>query len=631
MTALPKQEILLVDDEPQILVALEDLLSDQFTVHKATSAEVALVMMEESHDIAVVVTDQRMPQMPGDELVSRLNGAYDAQRIMVTGYADLSSVVRAVNDGRIFAYVTKPWDEEDLRLKVSKAAEQFRLSQELATEKRLLDDLMEYSPDGIFFKNRDLQFLRANPVAAGWLRQQVDDLVGKRLSDLSPKVHDAGEIEREEQRSVDTGTPLLDVVRHVHADDGERWISERKAPIKSHSGEILGLVGISRDITKQRELEQQLIQSQKMEAVGRLAGGVAHDFNNLLAIIQSYGSIVMEGLPERSSSHEDMGELLAATERAKALTGQLLTFSRRRPVNVTAVDLNRVVSDVERMASRLLDGKIRMRMTLADALPPLCGDGNQLEQVLLNLAINARDAMPKGGELELATDRVRMAFDGEKEESDYLCLLVRDTGTGMSPEVEKRIFEPFYSTKEVGKGTGLGLSTVYGIVRQWGGHIRVESKLGVGTCFKIYLPAIAEKVEEDPPRSRTTPPSPTSGQKTILLLEDDDAVRRVAARILRTEGYIVLEASLPSEARKKGLETTHIDLLLSDINMPETTGPKLAEELVAHRPELKVLFMSGYTEGSVSVPSPTFHAAHYLEKPFSPASLADAVRAALES
>jgi PAS domain S-box-containing protein len=586
--------------------------------------------MEKTREIAVVVTDQRMPKMTGDELVSRINTSYTAQRIMVTGYADLSAVVRAVNEGRIFAYVTKPWNEEDLRLKVAKAAEQFRLGQELAKEKKLLDDLMNYSPDGVYFKNRELQFLRVNRVAASWMRQDVNSLVGKRLRELQPRAEHSEEIEREEQKAIDTGTPLLDVTRHHETEEGGRWISERKAPVFAPNGKVMGLVTISRDITKQYELEEQLLHSQKMEAVGRLAGGVAHDFNNLLAVIQSYAGLVLEGLPEGSRSRDDMRELYSATERAKALTSQLLTFSRRRPVVAEDVDLNQVVRDVEKMVSRLVSQSISVVTKVTDDLPPLRGDMNQLEQVLLNLAINARDAMPGGGTLEIATSEEKMAFADSQEKSSFLCLSVRDTGTGMPPEVQKRIFEPFYSTKEVGKGTGLGLSTVYGIVRQWDGQVRVESQVGTGTCFKVYFPVANDLAAITTNVRFPDVTAKTKGGETILLVEDNESVRTVAARILREEGYHVLEARLPSEAREKYAQAlTPIHLLLSDINMPEASGPELARELASVAPDLRILFMSGYSEKRHGDSAPQIIGAHYLEKPFSPESLARAVRNAL--
>lgn len=473
-----RQKVLLVDDEQQILVALEDLLSDQFTVLKTTCAEDALVLMEQDHDIAVVLVDQRMPQMQGDEFVAQISNTHSAQRIMVTGYADLSAVVRAVNDGRIFAYVTKPWNGADLRAKVALATEQFRLGRELADEKKLLDDLLNHSPDGIYFKDRSLRFLRANKVAAGWLGQHVDDLVGNRLTDFIPVISDAAEIEQEEIRGLQNGTEILSTVRHIESENGGRWISDKKAPIRDDSGEILGLVGIARDITEQRALQEQLLQSQKMEAVGRLAGGVAHDFNNLLVVIQSYGDLVLEGLDETSKSHSDMVELLAAAGRATALTRQLLTFSRRKPVVAVTVDLNQVVIEGEKMISRLVDARIDVRTELLVGRSTIRGDVTQIQQVLLNLAINARDAMPDGGEIVITTAQVRVALQKGLAESDYVCFSVRDTGMGMDPELIKNILNPSSRRKRLEKEPGWVFPLSTGLSHNGGGKFASKVRWG---------------------------------------------------------------------------------------------------------------------------------------------------------
>lgn len=623
-----KQRILLVDDEPQILVALEDLLSDQFVVLTAASAERALDVMAQQPNIAVVVTDQRMPKMAGDELVARMNTIYTTQRIMVTGYADLTAVVRAVNEGRIFAYVTKPWDEDDLRLKVRKAAEQFRLSQELAAERQLLHDLMDNSPDGIYFKDTALSFIKVNASYARWVNRNVQQVVGTKLTDFVGVVERAAEIEAEERQVLDDGRPLLDVVRQFQSNDESRWLSETKAPIRDNAGKVVGLVGISRDVTEQRQLEQQLLHAQKMEAVGRLAGGVAHDFNNLLAVIQSYAQLVLRNLPADDRSRSDLGELLEATNRAASLTKQLLTFSRKQPMKTTMLDLNQIVTDVEKMIRRLVDESVQVTTKLGSELESIRGDVTQLEQVILNLAINARDAMPDGGRLVLSTKQLELPSEGDVKGGPYLLLSVRDTGTGMTPEVQKRVFEPFFTTKEAGKGTGLGLSTVYGVVQQSGGHVRVHSELGKGTCFEIYFPVL----EDAKPRATPKPSQVSSGtgSETILLVEDDEAVRRVAARILREHGYTVIEAGTPLEAlRLVTTSTTPIDLLLTDIVMPEMNGHKLARELTATRPEIRVLFMSGYAEGVSNTQELSEFGAGYIEKPFTPAGLAAEVRAAL--
>ncbi|HXS17683.1 MAG TPA: response regulator, partial [Polyangiaceae bacterium] len=364
MVALAKQQVLLVDDEPQILVALEDLLSSDFVVLKAQSGTDALDVMHERPNIAVVITDQRMPEMPGDELVSKINEFHHAQRILVTGYADLTAVVRAVNDGQIFAYVTKPWNEDDLRQKVLKAAEQFRLSQELASEKRLLDDLMNNSPDGIYFKDRNLKFVRANQTVADWHQITLGDLVGKRLSEFQPTV-EARRVEEQEQRSLQAGEPIIDLVTQKTLGTVARWISETKAPIRGIGETPVGLIGISRDITKQLELEQQLVQAQKMEAIGKLAGGVAHDFNNLLMVMQGCGEMLKEHLPESDRNRTEVDELLRAVERASSLTKQLLTFSKKRPIKMVLLDLNAIATEATTMLRRLVPENINIELVLS--------------------------------------------------------------------------------------------------------------------------------------------------------------------------------------------------------------------------------------------------------------------------
>ncbi len=396
MSATAKQQILLVDDEPQILVALEDLLSDRFVVYTAESGEDALQLMEHEENIAVVVTDQRMPKMAGDELVSRMD-FHRAQRIIVTGYADLNAVVRAVNEGHIYAYVTKPWNAEDLRLKVTHAAEQFRLTQELENEKRLLNDLMNNSPDGIYFKDRELRFIRANNTIARWLGKDISEVVGKTLSELKAPESSVQDIEEGERATLKSGVPILDAVRKESRLGREVWLSEMKAPVHNAEHETVGLIGISRDITRQRELEEQLVQAQKMEAIGRLAGGVAHDFNNLLVVIQSYGELLKDGFEDSDPRKEEAAELLKASERAAGLTRQLLTFSRQRPAKTTLLHVNDILSDVVKMLRRLVHASINVELELTEHLETVRGDATQIEQVVLNLAINARDAMPRGG------------------------------------------------------------------------------------------------------------------------------------------------------------------------------------------------------------------------------------------
>jgi PAS domain S-box-containing protein len=637
-----KQNVLVVDDEPQVLIALEDILSDEFTVLKTESAEQALRVVHDEPEIAVVLSDQRMPNMNGDELLAKMSGSSEASRILVTGYADLSAVVRAVNDGRIFAYVTKPWNPQDLRLMVRRAAEHFRLAKELASERQLLRDLMDNVPDGIYFKDRQLRFLRANRAFAGAVEGGMPEkLVGRRLGEIlsTSGTDEVESSEAEERRILAQGVSEQDVLREYQRGGVRRWMSETKAPIRNPSGEVIGLVGIARDVTERiqtqerlRRLEQQLLQSQKMEAIGQLAGGIAHDFNNILAVITGCGELVLQDLPEDDLKREDVVELLAASQRAAALTRQLLAFSRRQVVKPEMLDFNAVVANVEKMLRRVIGEDIDFRTVLAPGLGAVLADPNQIEMVLLNLTVNARDAMPEGGKLSIETSEVvvdaRMAEEGHGlAPGTFVRLSVSDTGTGMDAATQKRIFEPFFTTKAVGKGTGLGLATVYGIVQQCGGHIVVKSEVGQGTHFSVYFPRAVDASAEQPPK-RAPVRGPTKAA-TVLLVEDEDAVRHVTARILREQGHTVLEARRAGEART--LAQKHagsIDVLLIDVVMPEISGPKLAQELSASTPGLRVLLMSGYSgglvQGTMSAGTP------YLEKPFTPSGLAKKLREVLE-
>jgi PAS domain S-box-containing protein len=638
---LAKQNVLLVDDEPQVLVALEDILSDEFTVLKTESPEAALRLVETLPDLAVVMSDQRMPKMSGDELLTHVCSASDASRILVTGYADLSAVIRAVNDGRIFAYVTKPWKPEDLRLMVRKAAEHYRLSQERAHERQLLHDLMDNVPDGIYFKDRQLRFLRANRAFSSLVGGGAPEaLTGRRLADVV-NTPDVEVSEGEERRIMTEGLPAQDVLREFDRGGIKRWLSETKAPIRSPGGDVIGLVCIARDVTERiatqdalRKLEQQLLQSQKMEAIGQLAGGVAHDFNNLLSVIMGYGELVLQECPEEDERRADLVELLGASQRAAALTRQLLAFSRRQVVQPEIVDLNAIVANVEKMLRRIIGEDIEMRTQFRPPRANIRADPSQIEQILLNLTVNARDAMPEGGKISVATADVSLGPEYAQQHpgvsaGNYVELSFQDTGSGMDVETQKRIFEPFFTTKPIGKGTGLGLATIYGIVQQCGGHIRVESDVGKGTRFRILFPKPpATNVEPVVRRGSMRPPS---GAGTILLVEDEEAVRHVTARILRDNGYTVLEANDADEARVLCAEhRASIDVLLVDVVMPQISGPKLAEELGALLPGLRVVLMSGYSAGGPQQLSLDANSA-FIQKPFTRATLAHKLREVLQS
>ena len=499
MQAVSRERVLLVDDEPQVLLAIEDLLCDEFVVLTAPSAETALTVVDNEPDIAVVVTDQRMPQMKGDELLSRLAASSDATRILVTGFADLSAVIRAVNEGKIFSYVTKPWRPDDLQVTVSKAAEHFRLSKDLAYERSLLHDLMDNTPDGIYFKDQDLRFLRVNRAFSFAMNSgDPQRLVGRRLSDLRSVAVDTADVETEERRILSEGTAALAVVREYSGPGGTRWLSDTKAPVRGAHKEVIGIVGISRDVTEQHLLEQQLRQAQKMEAVGRLAGGVAHDFNNVLAVIDGYSGLVLDQLPIGDAMRADILEIQAASQRATALTQQLLAFSRQQIIQPKILSLNELVVSIQGMLRRIMGEDVELRTVLLDPLGMVRADPGQIDQILLNLAVNARDAMPEGGTLTIETSNVQLGEDfaatpATSTAGEFVMLAVTDTGTGMDEETQRRIFEPFFTTKGVGKGTGLGLSTVHGIVQQVAGTSECTANLDAARRSRCACRAYSRK------------------------------------------------------------------------------------------------------------------------------------------
>jgi signal transduction histidine kinase len=385
-----------------------------------------------------------------------------------------------------------------------------------------------------------------------------------------------------------------------------------------------------------RRTEAQLQQSQKMEAVGRLAGGVAHDFNNMLTVIRGYSELVLSRLGAGEPLRKELEEVKKAADRASGLTSQLLAFSRRQFIAAKTLDLNAIIHNMEGMLRRLLGEDI---VELCTVLDPQTGqikaDPGQIEQVIMNLAVNARDAMPSGGRVTIETGNINFGQEGYRaplglEPGRYVALIIRDTGLGMDEETQSHIFEPFFTTKEKGKGTGLGLSTVYGIVKQSGGYIEVESKPGRGAVFKIYFPCVDGAMEES--ATETVTADSIRGRETVLLVEDEPGVRRLVNETLRIHGYTVLEARHGIEALLTGAKHMGpIHLLLTDVVMPQMSGPEVAEKLSGVRPAVKVLYMSGYPDHPVFSKGGVDTERCFLQKPFTPNALAQKVREVLDS
>jgi PAS domain S-box-containing protein len=400
-------------------------------------------------------------------------------------------------------------------------------------------------------------------------------------------------------------------------------------------GELVEMKGYLFDITERKRLEEQLQQSQKMEAIGRLAGGIAHDFNNLLTAIMGYSELFAYELDPKDPRQRFVQEIHKTAQRAASLTRQLLAFSRKQVLQPRVLDLNAALASIEKMLRRVIGEDIDLVTRLSPDLGSVKVDPGQIEQVIMNLSVNARDAMPRGGKLTIETANVDLDDDYARRHvgvtpGAYVMLAVSDTGSGMDPETQSRIFEPFFTTKSHGAGTGLGLSTVYGIVKQSGGHIWLYSEPGRGTTFKIYFPRVEEEAETEQP----TPviPQPTGGSETILLVEDEEVVRDVAHRILLRYGYNVLVAEHGEEALH--ICETHdgaIHLMITDVVLPQMSGRELADRVTGLRPEMKVLYVSGYTDNAIVHHGVLEPGTAFLGKPFTPDTLAVKVREVLDS
>lgn len=431
--------------------------------------------------------------------------------------------------------------------------------------------------------------------------------------------------------------PFFEHEYRVQTRSGEwRWVRSRgKVVSRNQKGHPLRFAGTQIDITDVKQLEHQLLQAQKMEAVGRLAGGVAHDFNNILTVIMSYSELALRQLEPDDRLHGRLNEIRKAAKRAGKLTQQLLTFSRSEVTSPVVLDLNRLIIDIESMLQRLIGEHIDLRLNLASHLGAVRADLGHLEQVLLNLAVNARDAMPNGGLLQIETTMVPAAQihalpAAEIRSDHYVTLVVTDTGCGMDAQVQAHIFEPFFTTKGPGKGTGLGLSTVFGIVKQNQGIIEVESEVGGGASFRIYLPCVVQPRPGEP-LSEPLPAPHDGGSETILLVEDEAQIRTLATNALREAGYTVLSAADGQEALL--VSSQHlgaIHLIVTDVVMPGMSGVHLSNQLVALRPATKVLYISGYTDGELSRYDTLDDNFAFLPKPFTPTSLASKVRQLLD-
>ncbi|MGE5283421.1 MAG: PAS domain S-box protein [Actinomycetota bacterium] len=509
---------------------------------------------------------------------------------------------------------------------------------------RILDTLIATSPLAIVTFDPEGVVTMWNPAAERIFGWSETEALGTRLPFVpAEKQEEFLALRRRALRGEAFTEPEL----HRRRVDGSPIVvSASASPLRRADGTIYGIMSILMDVTERKAAEEsrerlamageQLCQSQKMEAVGRLAGGVAHDFNNLLTAISGYSDLLLHRLPEYSTLRRDVEEIRKAGDRAAALTRQLLAFSRRQVLQPKVLDLNVLVTNMGQALRRLAGEDIGVSIDLSPSLSRVKADPGQIGQVIENLAVNARDAMPEGGRITVATADAELSaayaasYPGVRP-GPYVLLSIADTGRGMSDEVQSHLFEPFFTTKERQKGNGLGLATVYGIVQQSGGHIRVNSAPGRGSTFLVYLPRVETPEDGAQGSDRPLLPRPSPGTETVLLTEDEEGVRRLAREILSGNGYKVLEAANGREAVL--LSEGHrgkIHLLLTDVVMPELSGRDLGERIRRQRPDLRILYMSGYTDDAILRHGVREDGIPFLQKPFTPEGLARKVREVLD-
>jgi PAS domain S-box-containing protein len=605
--------VLLVEDNPGDARLFTELVRDtgagQWKLVQVDRLSAALDRLRRE-PFDVMLLDLSLPDAEGLETLIRAHTeAPKVPIVVLTGHDDEALAVRAVRAGAQDYLVKGRLDGDLLVRSIRYASERGRAVEALERREEHYRSLIENSMDLISILNLDGTIRYVSPSHERMLGYPLDELVGRNVLSF---VHsdDRARVQTALAKG-NNGRPVECRIRHC---DGSWRVLESFSRDLSHVAGVNGMVVNARDITERKHLEEQLHHSQRLEAVGRLAGGVAHDFNNLLMVITGYSHMLLDAMHPSDPARQDLEQVVKASERATDLTRQLLAFSRRQGVRAALVNLNSLVQEMDRMLRRVLGEEIELIIRLAPELKTVRADPGQIEQVILNMVVNARDAMPSGGQLLIETRNTGAP------DRNSVTISISDTGIGMDSQVLSRVFEPFFTTKE--HGTGLGLATSYGIIKENGGDLRVDSTPAKGTCFHIELPA-AEQTPGDLelPDEKRAP----RGTETILLVEDEDPVRRVVEAMLKRHGYQVLVSASSKDALAAAEQHRGtIHLLITDIMMPGMSGRKMAECLVAGRPDMKVLYVSGYGDASAESD------AHFLQKPFSTEELATKIREMLK-
>ncbi|HEX6026931.1 MAG TPA: ATP-binding protein [Solirubrobacter sp.] len=583
----------------------------------------AIVLRTGEPELVRTVTDDHLYVVArGDQAAIEAMRAYNVTSAMCVPMTTGSHVVGTIG----LLATNRHYSTADLDL-ISEIARRTAVALEIDSSRRQSQMLFEASPTPMWVYDADtLAFLAVNDAAVRHYGYSREEFLQMTIKDIRPPE----DVPRLMADVADPGSPRAGTWRHMRK-EGSLIDVEITAGRIAYEGRRAALV-VAHDVSERKRLESRLAEAEKMEAIGRLAGGVAHDFNNLLTVITGYAEILLA----RDGESEELGEIARAANQAAALTRQLLAFSRRQVLHPKILDLNEIVAGMETMLHRIIGDDVSVGIKLAPNLAPVEADRAQIERVILNLAANARDAMPDGGALTIETANVDVDAEQVASHGDdgitgpHVLLAVSDTGHGMDEEVAKHLFEPFFTTKGAGTGTGLGLATVFGVVKQSGGGIYVYSEPGRGTTFKIYLPAATAPAAQS---ETVAEPEPQGGTETIMVVEDDDGVRELVRLMLEANGYEVLAVQDAEEAARVCTERpSGVDLLLTDVMMPEVNGRALAERLGALSPSMRILFMSGYSDEAVHRHGLLGdRSAAFLEKPFTERTLARKVREVLDS
>ena len=634
MTTYETIQVLLVEDSPtDALIVREELTEvagDTFAVTEVDRLSDALRLLREMR-FGMVLLDLSLPDSDGFETFTRMrDAAADVPIVVLSGRTDEVLAVRAVQAGAQDYLVKGHMEERVMVRAIRHAVERQRSEEALRMQSRVLESMME----GVNVSDHNGLILFSNLACESMFGYGRGSLIGKPVSILSGVAPEetrafAAQIDEEISR-----TGRWSGEMSGQKEDGAAVITRANITSLDIGGRKCA-VAVHEDITAKKQLEMHLLSAQRVESIGQLAAGVAHDFNNILAVIMGYSELITGILTADSPIYKYAGEILDASERAAALTRQLLIFSRKETIQPTILDLNKVVEDTDKMLRRVVNESVELTIFPGQDLGCIRADAGYVGQVLTNLVVNARDAMPNGGKLTIATTNVTLTpcdvrAHEEAAVGDYVMLTVSDTGTGMTEEVKARLFEVFFTTKPEGKGTGLGLATCHSIVKQCGGYIDVQSEMGKGTTFKIYFPKVDELA--DIPGEFFKKGALLRGTETLLLVEDEPSLRHLARNVLEAQGYTVLRANngqdgLNVARQQKG---PPISLVITDVVMPQMGGKVMADWLKTTSPDLKILFTSGYTDDAIMHHGVLEPGVAFLPKPYTPATLTRKVREMLD-